>query len=215
MIEKNMETMTHGRYLAEPAGPGAPILVGFHGYAELADHEFRRLTSIDGSDRWSVVAVQGLHRFYRGRSQDVVASWMTTQDRDLAIADNIAYTSKVIESVSNEWSAAPGLVLSGFSQGVAMAYRCATFLTRPVSGVMALAGDVPPEIDGPRLSRIPFVLLGRGVHDEWYTAEKLSRDEQRLRSAGVHVEVVTFDGGHEWSEELRQAASRFLERARG
>lgn len=211
MIEKNIETATHGRYLVESPGAGAPMLVGFHGYAETADHEFKRLRTIEASDRWTVVAIQGLHRFYRGRTQDVVASWMTTQDRELAIADNIAYTSKVIESVSNEWAALPSLVVSGFSQGVAMAYRCATSLSRPVSGVIALAGDVPPELDQSRLSRIPAVLLGRGLNDEWYTADKLARDEERLRSAGIQVEVVTFSGGHEWSPEFRIAASRFLE----
>jgi predicted esterase len=211
MIEKNIETATHGRYLVESSGAGAPLLVGFHGYAESADNEFARLRSIDAAAGWTVVAVQALHRFYRGRTRDVVASWMTAQDRELAIADNIAYASKVIESVSIEWVGSPTLVVSGFSQGVAMAYRCAASLSRPVSGVIALAGDVPPELDHSRLSRIPAVLLGRGLNDEWYPADKLARDEQRLRSAGVKVEVVTFAGGHEWTAEFRNAASRFLD----
>jgi predicted esterase len=211
MIERNIETATHGRYLVESPGLGAPLLVGFHGYAELADNEFSRLRNVNGSDLWTVVAVQGLHRFYRGRTQDVVASWMTTQNRELAIADNIAYTSKVIESVAKEYSASPTLVLSGFSQGVAMAYRCATSLDHPVSGVIALAGDAPPELDLSALSRISSVLLGRGLKDEWYTAEKLARDEERLRSAGVHVETVTFSGGHEWTPEFSAAVSGFLQ----
>src|SRR5262245_56907038 len=159
MLERNIETKTHGRYLVEPCGGGAPMLVGFHGYAESADAEFNRLRSVEGSDRWIVVAIQGLHRFYRGRSSDVVASWMTTQNRELAIADNISYTSAVVESVTSEWAAAQTLVLSGFSQGDAMAYRSATHLARPVAGVIALAGDVPPELDTARLSRIPFLLL--------------------------------------------------------
>lgn len=210
MIEINIQTTTHGRCLLESPGLGAPMLVGFHGYAELADNEFGRLRGIDGADRWIVVAVQGLHRFYRGRTSDVVASWMTTQNRELAIADNIAYTSKVIESVSGEWNASATLVLSGFSQGVAMAYRCATSLSRPVAGVIALAGDIPPELDRAHLSRIPSVLLGSGLKDEWYTEEKLARDEERLRSAGVRTEIVRFPGGHEWTPEFSMAAARFL-----
>jgi predicted esterase len=214
MTEKNIETTTHGRYLVDSPGPGAPLLVGFHGYAETADNEFARLRSIEGSERWTLVAIQALHRFYRGRTRDVVASWMTSQDRELAIADNVAYTSKVIESVAHEWSVALPLVVSGFSQGVAMAYRCATSLSRPVSGLIALAADVPPELDESRLSRIPAVLLGRGLKDEWYPADKAARDVERLRAAGVQVEVVTFDGGHEWSPEFRIAASRFLESRR-
>jgi predicted esterase len=192
-------------------GPGAPMLVGFHGYAETADIELARLQKLDGADQWTVVAVQALHRFYRRKTSDVVASWMTTQDRELAIDDNMAYAAKIIDAVSNEWSASTTLVLSGLSQGVAMAYRCAASLYRPVSGVIALAGDVPPELDRSRLSRIPFVLLGRGHDDEWYTEAKLTRDEERLKAAGVRVETVRFPGGHEWSETFRMAVSRFLQ----
>ena len=76
MQEKNIEAKTHGRYLVEASTSGAPMLVGFHGYAELADVEFDRLRKIDGADQWTVVAIQALHRFYRGRSRDVVASWL-------------------------------------------------------------------------------------------------------------------------------------------
>jgi len=90
-----------------------------------------------------------------------------------------------------------------------MAYRCAA-LDRRVRGVISLAGDVPPELDIAALSRIPAVLLGRGDQDEWYTAEKLEKDQSRLLAAGVKVEVVHFNGGHEWSDTFRKAASRFL-----
>jgi len=211
LLERNIETKIHGRYLVEAPGRGAPMLVGFHGYAEPADAEFARLRSIEGADQWLLVAVQGLHRFYRGRSRDVVASWMTTQDRELAIAENISYTSAVVDDVAKEWAAAQTLVLSGFSQGVAMAWRCATHLARPIHGVIALGGDIPPELDTTCLSRVPFVLLGRGTRDEWYTPDKLAQDQERLRQAGVNREIVTFDGGHEWSAAFALAVARFLE----
>ena len=132
MIERNIEARVHGRYLvAGPKGAQAALLVSFHGYAESADLDFARLQQIPGADQWVIVAVQGLHRFYRGRSNDVVASWMTKQNRELAISDNVSYTTNVIESVSQEWSTGT-LVLSGFSQGVAMAFRCAVSLKQPV-----------------------------------------------------------------------------------
>lgn len=212
MNERTIEAITHGRYLIGAAQRGNPLLVGFHGYAESADTEFQRLRSIEGSDRWIIVAVQGLHRFYRGRSNDVVASWMTSQDRELAIEDNKAYASNVIESVSREWAVSPPVILSGFSQGVAMAFRCATSVARPVSGLIALGGDVPPELDSSALGRIPSVLIGRGTGDEWYTPEKAAADEQRLRAAGVDVQIITFDGGHEWTPAFAHAAARFLDK---
>lgn len=205
-----VETTTHGRYLVGAEGKGLPLLVGFHGYGESAEDEFKRLKSIEGSDRWITVAVQGLHRFYRRRTNDIVASWMTSQDREHAIADNLRYAARVLDSVCKEFSAGSPLVFSGFSQGASMAYRCGARLERSGNGVIALGGDVPPELDTAALSRIPAALIGRGVRDEWYTEEKVTADEQRLRAAGVNVTVLAVDAGHEWTSEFAAAASRFI-----
>lgn len=212
---RTIEAVTHGRYLVDGGEQGAPVLVGFHGYAETAEIQFERLQAVAGADPWILISVHGLHRFYRGRSYDVVvASWMTSQDREIAIADNTAYTTKVIDAVANEYSANSKRVLAGFSQGVSMAFRCATGLSRPVDGVIALGGDLPPELDASALSRIRTVLLARGTRDEWYTAEKMASDERRLRAAGVKVQILSFDAGHEWTAEFNQAATRYLQSVR-
>jgi predicted esterase len=214
MIERTIETTTHGRYLVSAKEPGLPLLAGFHGYGESAENEFDRLRSIEGSDRWITVAIQGLHRFYRRSTNEIVASWMTRQDRNLAIADNIKYTAGVIDSVCREFSTAPTIVLSGFSQGVAMAYRCAVNSARPICGLISLGGEIPPELDSDALSRINSVLIGRGIRDQWYTEEKAKADEQRLRTSRVEVKVMTLDAGHEWSAEFALSASRFLQSMR-
>ncbi len=213
MNEYNIETQTHGRYLVTgPRASNSPLLVSFHGYAESAELDMARLQQLRGIEKWVLVSVQALHRFYRSRFTDVVASWMTRQNRELAIADNVLYTSKVIEAVSREWSTGGVLVLSGFSQGVAMAFRCAATLEQPPTALVALGGEVPPELESNELKRIPAVLIGRGNRDEWYTPEKLAADEKRLRDAGVAVQVVTFEGSHEWSREFASAVSQFLAR---
>jgi predicted esterase len=208
--ECSIEVTTHGRYLISGTGSAKPLLVGFHGYAESAEIELDRLRSIPGSERWLILAIQGLHRFYRRRTNEVVASWMTKQNREFAIKDNSAYVTKVINTVSAEYSSYGPLVLSGFSQGVGMAFRAAAAVDRPVSGVIALGGDVPPELGPAALSRISAVLLGSGSMDEFYTREKAVSDEQRLRAAGVNLQVFSFDGGHEWTDGFEEAASRFL-----
>ena len=191
-------------------GPRPPLLAGFHGYGEQAEDELQRLNSIHGAEHWLRVAVQGLHRFYRRSTGDVVGSWMTKQDREVAIADNSAYVTRVIESVAEEWSASSILVVSGFSQGVAMAFRAAASSARDVRGVIACGGDIPPELDRSSLAKIPAVIIARGSRDEWYTEQKLTADQVRLLDAGVRVEIVRFDGGHEWPQELSHAAGRFL-----
>jgi predicted esterase len=187
------------------------MLVGFHGYGEGADIQLERMRRIPGADRWLLVSIQGLHRFYQRRANEVVASWMTRQDREHAIADNLAYASAVIDAVEREYPGGTRLVLTGFSQGVAMMFRAAVASSRPVDGVIAVGGDVPPELGPAVLARLRRALVCHGARDEWYTEAIFGRDIQRLREAGVTVRPLEFGGGHEWSDEVVQAASSFLD----
>ena len=215
MISRTIATETHGRYVVvPPSQEPRGLLLGFHGYAEPAEAALARMQTIPHVDDWVVVAIQGLNRFYRGRTREVIASWMTSQDRELVIADNIRYVSAVVDAVANEWRIVSPLVFTGFSQGVAMAYRAACASPRPVSGVISLGGDVPPELDAASLSRLESALVGRGARDEWYTDEMCRRDLGRLRASTIDVTEVQVDAGHEWTNEFSEAAAAFLNRRR-
>jgi len=212
MEQRTIRATTHGRYVVvPPANPGpAPMLVGFHGYAEPAEQHADRLRAIPGADRWLIVSIQGLNRFYQRRTNDVVAGWMTRQDRELAIADNLAYVASVVDAASREWPTSYTLVYAGFSQGVAMTFRAAASSPRPVAGVIAVCGDVPPELESPALTRVRSALVCHGARDEWYTAEMFAKDLHRLRGAGVQVRPLDFAGGHEWSDEVVRATGEYL-----
>ena len=158
-----------------------------------------RIPNVDG---WLLVAVQALHPFYT-KNERIVASWMTRQDRDLAIADNIAYVRSVVTDVSGQFPTSL-IVFAGFSQGVAMAYRAAAHI--PSAGVIALAGDVPPDVT----QKLPDVLIGRGTADTWYTGEKAATDVARLTGLARGVETCEFEGGHEWTDAFTAAAGAFL-----
>jgi predicted esterase len=214
--ERTIAATTHGRYLVEPpaiAAP-APMLVGFHGYGEGAATQLDRMRAIPGAERWLLVSIQGLHRFYDRRSNAVVASWMTRQDRDLAIADNLAFVDAVIDAAVREWPLVERFVFTGFSQGVAMAFRAAANSTRRVDGVIAAGGDVPPEIAPDALRRVRAAVLCRGIRDDFYTADKFADDARRLRDAETAVRAVEFDGGHEWSADVTLVAAEFLQERR-
>lgn len=204
----------HGRYLLEPPHRGSPVglLVGFHGYGEAAEAHLERLRTVPGAPQWLLVSIQGLHRFYNRRSQEVVASWMTRQDREQAIADNLQFVSGVVEAIARETTPISPLVFAGFSQGVAMAFRAACGSLRAVAGVMAVGGDVSPELDRDALGRIPAAFIARGRADEWYSVSKWTADQTRLREAGVNLEAFEFEGGHEWNAEVSAAVGAFLQR---
>jgi predicted component of type VI protein secretion system len=110
------ETPTHGRVLIKDAGVSPSdvrFLVGFHGYAQSAEDMLSELDRLPGSDLWTRVSIQALHRFYSRGDEKVVASWMTRQDREIAIADNIAYIDRVVRSLLTEAPQAP-VVFFGF-----------------------------------------------------------------------------------------------------
>jgi predicted esterase len=209
MIEATIETTVHGRYLMEAARsePEAGLLIGFHGYGESADDHLARLTAIPDSSEWLIVSVQGLHRFYDRRTNRIVASWMTRQDRELAIADNLRYVLAVIDAASRVSRTARiprTIVFAGFSQGVAMAFRAAAHVHPRPAHVLAVGGDVPPELLPADLGRIASALVYRGLEDAFYGNDLFSRDVDRLAGAG----------GHEWSAALIHAAGDYLARCR-
>ena len=209
METRTIATGTHGRYLVEIPEHSRGTLVGFHGYQENAAITFDVLRQIVAGRSIGIVSVQGLHRFYT-RANDVIAGWMTKEDRELAIADNVAYVSKVLAAVAVEYGITRPLIHAGFSQGVAMAYRAAALAQRPCDGVIALAGDVPPDV-APLAASLPTVLLGRGTEDKWYTAGKSTKDREVLEGAGVTVIEHVFDGGHLWAPEFIDRAGAFID----
>lgn len=250
-----IETPTHGRVLVEePADPSTRLLVAFHGYAQNAEDILADVRRIPGASGWRIAAVQALHRFYARDHQTVVASWMTREDRDLAIADNVEYVDRVIDELQAStllvprgappplgrapadrtalaWGPTPtpaagadsissrepralsglqALVFIGFSQGVAMAYRAALRGRHRADGIIALGGDIPPELKLPERHDWPAVLIGAGSTDQWYTADKLQTDAAFLASSDISHDIVRFDGGHEWSTAFLDAAGRWL-----
>ena len=215
----HIETPIHGRVLFEARSPDH-LLVGFHGYAETAEVHLAELERIPGIGEWSVAAVQALHPFYSKGGTVIGASWMTSLDRELAIADNINYVRRVVAAVEDRQSCLSGqegkanqagqaglpvlhkvLIFLGFSQGVAMAARAAGHIQ--ASGLIMIGGDLPPDVRGRAL---PPALLVRGKKDEWYSEEKFKEDLKFFEPE----KVLVHDGGHEWNDAVRASAGEFL-----
>jgi predicted esterase len=211
LLVHSVPTMTHGRVLVAEARAAAArgLLVGFHGYGESAAVHMERLQSIPGAAAWTLVSVQALHRFYDRRTGQVIACWMTHEDREDAIADNIGYVTTALEGVPH--AASRPIVFAGFSQGTAMAYRAACRGPRRAAGVISVGGDVPPELLQDPDVAFPRVLMIRGRADEWYAQQTFEDDAAALRARGVELESLLVEGGHEWHQPVIDAATRFLE----
>jgi predicted esterase len=202
-------TPTTGRILIEdPAGSVSGLLVGCHGYGQSADTMLDELRRIPGSDAWRLVSVQALHRFYTRNDQAVVASWMTRQDRDAAIADNLSYLNRALDAAGADDEST--IVFLGFSQGASMAARAAVRGSRRAAGLILLGGDIPPDTRDNPLQPFPPVLIGAGSRDTWYSGARVDADIVFLKGRGVRHDVVHFEGGHEFTDEFRDAAGKWL-----
>jgi predicted esterase len=222
----SVSTVTHGRvFVEDPADSfSTRILIGCHGYGQNADAMLEEMRRIPGADNWRLVSVQALHRFYTRNDQKVVASWMTREDRDDAIADNIEYLNRVVEISVEPGTPAPRtpeprnlgtpepiLVFLGFSQGASMAARAAARGATRASGLILLGGDIPPDIKDDPSVTLPPTLVGCGTKDTWYGA-RLESDVAFLEARTIPHEVVRFQGGHEFTDEFREAVGRWLDR---
>ena len=206
----HVPAVVHGRVLVEsPPEPDA-LLVGFHGYGQRAEDALEFLRPLGEGRQWALAAPQALHPFYRRNDQEVVACWMTRLDRELALADNVAYVARALGELRGRLPSARRVAIVGFSQGVAMAYRAAARGGQAIDALVALAGDVPPELRGRPWGARPAVLLGRGSREEWYREEQLEADLATLATLGLAAEACRFEGGHEWAPPFVEYARGFL-----
>lgn len=206
---RHVSAAVHGRTLVVPPdGAARGWLVGFHGYAHSAEIFLGLLRGVPLPDGWLLASVQALHPFY-GRNDEIVANWMTRQDRELAIADNVAYVDAVLDDLEGAWGVPGTLVFAGFSQGVAMAYRAAMKGRRTADAVFAAGGDVPPELSAADRPW-PRVLIVTGRDDDWYTPDRMAREAEQLAGEGADVGTHAFDGGHVWNAEVCAHAGALL-----
>lgn len=209
---QSVEVSVQGCFLLrEPrATSHRALIVGFHGYAENAEVQAARMSAIPGTDEDWICSIQALHPFYRTRTGEVVASWMTKFGREQAIRENRGYVDRVLDSLRERVPERIPLILYGFSQGVAMAYRAAASQKHPPAALISLGGDVPPDLAAEELRGLPHVLVGRGDRDRLYSEETFQKDLQKLESAGVRVTPCPFEGEHDSNEEFAARAGEFL-----
>lgn len=99
-------------------GEARTVLVGFHGYAENAEIQFERLLTIPGSDKDLLCSIQALHPFYRTKTGEVVASWMTRFQREQAIIENRCFVDRVLDKLRERVPDHVPLVWSDFHKGL-------------------------------------------------------------------------------------------------
>jgi predicted esterase len=215
--ERFLEVPRTARYhrLGEDGAALRQLWLVCHGYGQLAADFIRAFQPIADRSRL-IVAPEALNRFYtdagtgpHGPESPVGATWMTREDRLHEIDDYVRYLDRVHADALPAGREQVDVVALGFSQGTATVARWAARTRRRVDRVVLWGAGLPPELDpSPRLFGAARLMLVVGERDRYLTAERVQREEERLRGGGLDVEVMRYEGGH------RIAADALLRLAR-
>lgn len=176
-----------------------------HGYGQLAKYFIRKFDVLDRSDTL-VIAPEGFSRFYwQGFTGNVVASWMTREDRLAEIEDYSNYLSQLYGLYIPQLAPDVKIILLGFSQGCATQVRwmCRNF---PDFHHLVLWGGLWPE----DIDYAPFLSyfergerhLVYGLQDIYLTEDRMRQQLDIERRFGLHTQKMTFPGNHEIDREI-------------
>lgn len=197
-VEHHIEFLKTGRFYTHGNPKKAEkLILALHGYAQLAGDWINNFTELD-ADKYYVVCVEGPHRFYhRGRQGNVVASWMTKEDRLNDIADYIRLIDNVYAEVSTHGNFKEKILL-GFSQGGATASRWIELGTHKLDKFILWASVFPPDLeqrfDTPLDTTTNYFVVGN--NDEYFDPDRKNRQFRFLQEMGVNFQLITFDGNH-------------------
>lgn len=194
-VIRNISVTKTARYyvIGEDNQPVNQVLFVLHGYGMQASEFIKRFNSLIEPGT-IIVAPEGLSRFYRkGFAGDVVASWMTREDRHHEIADYIAYLNQLYDLfiVSDSVKA----YVLGFSQGASTASRWVMAGNRKFDGFIIWSGEFAPDIaEFNRGIEVIWQILGDS--DEFIDTSRFEKQTQYLESKGFKIKNVQFEGGH-------------------
>lgn len=209
--EHYIDVRRTARYVTLGAADGSGLVTDLwlvcHGYGQLAGAFAESFRVIAAPSRL-IVAPEALSRFYLDRTPPppggapprVGASWMTREDRDHEIADQLGYLDALYDRLRPALpEAGVRLHVLGFSQGVATVGRWLARGHVCADRLILWAGSYPPEVDlaglAPRLARTDVVLVA-GDRDALTPPAGASAQLERFRTAGIAARLIAFDGGH-------------------
>jgi predicted esterase len=178
-----------------------------HGYGQLARFFIKKFNVLQDQGV-VVIAPEGLSRFYleelqtAGRKNNRVgATWMTSENRLMDIANYIHYLDCVYETEMKNVHLP--VTVFGFSQGSATASRWVVDGNINFDRLILWAGILPPDMNfetGSQVLKEKQIHLVYGKRDPFLTDSRFAEMKELTKKLNADVNVVTFDGEHEIDE---------------
>lgn len=184
----------------EPTGKEQEVWIVLHGYGQLAEFFIRKFLPFSSENRL-IIAPEGTNHSYLQEFQGRVgANWMTSYNRETAIANNHRYLNRLMDDLLLQFSNLPRIHLLGFSQGAATGTRWASQWNGTLHSLVLWGGGFAHDLVL-NLAKEKFasteVLLVHGAQDKLITEEGKQRQEAMLLELDKPLNRLTFEGGHE------------------
>lgn len=169
------------------------LLIVLHGYGQLSEFFIRKFNDVP--ENFLVIAPEGMHRFYiNGTSGRVGASWMTKEERESDIMDNLNWLTQLLNDLKAK-KKFEKIILLGFSQGGATAARWYYSSKYEFNHLILWASVFPPDLDKPKNSENSENYFVIGTKDEFYNDEAQKTEINFYKKIGFRTQM--FEGKHD------------------
>ena len=184
----------------EPTGKEQEVWIVLHGYGQLAEFFIRKFLPHASENRLFIAPEGTNHSYLKDFQGRVGANWMTSYQRETAIANNHRYLNRMMEEVLSAFEKVPRVHLLGFSQGAATGTRWASQWKGTLDSLILWGGgfahDLALEVAKEKFTATAVILV-HGLEDELVTEESKKRQEELLLELGKPLKHMSFSGGHE------------------
>lgn len=202
MIKKTLQIEKKARYfqLGNPGNDTSIIWVVLHGYGMLSEFFIQKFKKLENKNTL-ILAPEALNRFYIDTNYGRVgASWMTKDERQDDIKENIKYLNSLMDQIIKEigHNRFKTNVL-GFSQGGATACRWLFKSGLKFENLIMWAGDIPKDTltEDNRLKWNDMnTHLVMGKKDELINEEMKAKFLKLVTDYKLDYKLTLYDGDH-------------------
>lgn len=176
------------------------ILFVFHGQGQLANFFIKKFESLR-SLGITVIAPEGLHNYYlAGFKGRVGSSWMTSENRSMAIENYLSYLNALFQQVESQISLEAKYSVLGFSQGAATASRWIEQSHFDFAQFILWGGTLPPDLNKELIhNRMKQKQLMQvfGKQDPYISSENRLEIKMLAKSYNIASKYKLYEGGHD------------------
>ena len=202
MIKKTLQIEKKARYfqLGNPGNDTSIVWVVLHGYGMLSEFFIQKFKKLETKNTL-IIAPEALNRFYIDTNYGRVgASWMTKDERQDDIKENIKYLNSLMDQIIKEIGHNRFKInVLGFSQGGATACRWVFKSGLKFENLIMWAGDIPKDTltEDNRLKWSDMnTHLVMGKKDELINEEMKAKFLKLVTDYKLDYKLTLYDGDH-------------------